>query len=727
MRLAASLFRASARQSRGRLTMLTGAVAFGVLILFLFSAYHHAIFDTTHTAWRTAYDEARHARVEGNTSVSTPSGEGDPLWMESILSPVFKLGDKSINTVLVATDGGSPEKPEGLPAWPEPGQYWVSPAVAQFLTDHPQYDAGSRFGTTQLGVLPEQMLASPDEHLVIVGAERAAIPHALPITDFHRDGQIASNIISAVIYLGIVIVLFPVVILISIAAKLGSVQREQRYAALRLVGATNKQILSIVTFESLVAAVVGYALGALAYLATRPLLFDISFGHRQWPSRISLTPWHWVIVALATLALIFFSNAWGMRGLRVSPLGVARQQKHDATPRIWRLLPLLAGVAIFTYIYISTTENKGTAQTIYLILAGVIMTMIGLIVAGPWITYALGALARKAAQSADIFIGSSYVRAHAGRVSRSVVGVVLALFAGSFFLTAVSDVDLDRFKQSNTELATGAVNVQAPAEDLARLAEFTWVKNITNFPQLAGVYRVLPCGSARDYLPNVRCDGGVVGFNPYTDKKDAYLIGADLREIARLLEDRGAYIEYDPAGDPVAENVAFIQLREAADVDHLRTALKDQALNPDLSIRDGRGGRGMNTQIYTLTMMTYMGIGVTLIVSVISLVVSTYAGLLERRRSLLSLRLSGMKVSQLGKMVLVESFVPLVAMATVATAAGIGAGFVLMHAVSYSLNARLNGLYVAVLIGALIAAGFAIAAILPSMKKMTQLSVNRTE
>ncbi|QIU86703.1 hypothetical protein [Trueperella pyogenes] len=54
------------------------------------------------------------------------------------------------------------------------------------------------------------------------------------------------------------------------------------------------------------------------------------------------------------------------------------------------MLPLLSGVAIFTYIYVSTTENKGTAQTIYLILAGVMMTMIGLIVAGPWITYASG-------------------------------------------------------------------------------------------------------------------------------------------------------------------------------------------------------------------------------------------------------------------------------------------------------------------------------------------------
>lgn len=135
----------------------------------------------------------------------------------------------------------------------------------------------------------------------------------------------------------------------------------------------------------------------------------------------------------------------------------------------------------------------------------------------------------------------------------------------------------------------------------------------------------------------------------------------------------------------------------------------------------------MNTQIYTLTMMTYMGIGVTLIVSVISLVVSTYAGLLERRRSLLSLRLSGMKVSQLGRMVLVESVVPLVIMASLATGCGIGAGFVLMHSVSHSLDARFTATYVVVLIGALIGAALAISAILPSLKKMTQLSVNRTE
>ena len=86
-----------------------------------------------------------------------------------------------------------------------------------------------------------------------------------------------------------------------------------------------------------------------------------------------------------------------------------------------------------------------------------------------------------------------------------------------------------------------------------------------------------------------------------------------------------------------------------------------------------------------------------------------------------------MTLRQLGAMVLVESFVPLVVMSTIATAAGIGAGFVLMHAVSYTLDARFTGTYVAALIGALIAAGLAIVAILPSMKKMTRLAVNRTE
>lgn len=723
MKLSAQLFKASAARSRGRLALLTGAVAFGVLILFLFSAYHHALFDRSYTAWTQGYDKANQAALSGET---LPASDSDPLWMRLSLGSAYTLGDKPTAVMYVATDGGQPQLPADLPRWPKPGEYWVSSAVEDFM-ESSSYDVGARFGSTKLGVLPESMVAGPDQQVVIMGMRKADIPNPVPVYSFNDPVvDIATQVIGAIIYLGVAIVLFPVLILISIAAKLGSVQREQRYAALRLVGATNRQILTIVTFESLVAAVGGFAIGTAAYFAARPALFEISFaGGRQWPSRITVTPLQWAVVALATIALIFFSNTWGMRALRFSPLGVVRRQKPEKRPSIARLVPLATGIGLFICVYLSVDENRGDGSTVYIILVAVLATMIGLVLAGPWFTYGLGGLIRRLTQSADLFIGSSYVRAHAAGVSRSVVGVVLALFAGSFFLTAVSDVPADIFDRRSDSFAPGMVRVQgADQEELAQIEGAAWASDVRTYPQLAGAYMVMPCADASRYLDNVTCAGGVVAVNPYAPAGQGDYYGADVGEIAHELSDTyGAYIQYDEDGQPIADTVALIQLREEDDVEALRNVVAPHA---DLVMIDG-GGATSDPTIRMLTALTYVGIAVTLVVSVISLVVSTYAGLLERRRSLLSLRLSGMTLRQLGIMVLVESFVPLVVMATLATGTGIGAGFVLMHAVSYTLGARFTGVYVAVLAGALIAAGFAIGAILPSIGKMTRLSVNRTE
>ncbi|OFS68807.1 FtsX-like permease family protein [Trueperella sp. HMSC08H06] len=722
MKLAAQLFKASAARSRGRLALLTWAVAFGVLILFLFSAYHHALFDRSYTVWRQGYDQARSAFWYDQ---ELAPGDGDPLWMQLRLDSAYALGDHATSVMQVATDTGSPELPAGLPRWPEPGEYWVSPAVSDIM-ETSAYDVGMRFGSTKLGVLPESMVAGPDEQLVIMGVDKADIPDSVAVYRFNEPlVDLEFQVIGAVVYLGVAIVLFPVLILISIAAKLGSVQREQRYAALRLVGATNKQILMIVTFESLVAAAGGLVIGAAAYFAARPALFELTLGGgRQWPSRIDVTPLHWVAVALATIALIFLSNAWGMRGLRLSPLGVARRQKREARPGALRLLPLAAGIGAFVHIYATVDENQGNGNTVYQLMAAVIATMIGLVLAGPWFTYALGGLVRRLTSSADLFIGSSYVRAHASRVSRSVVGVVLALFAGSFFLTAVSDVPEDLFDQRSDGFAPGVVRVDGMnTAEVAQIRFSPWASEVHDYPQLAGAYMVMPCADAARFVDDVACDDGVVAINPYASGAQADYYGADVAEVARELEaNAGAYIEYD-GGQPVTSVVALVKLREAGDIEALRNVVAGRA--QDIFIESAT--KSPDTTVRFFTQLTYAGIAVTLVVSVISLVVSTYSGLLERRRSLLSLRLCGMTLRQLGAMVLVESFVPLVVMSTIATAAGIGAGFVLMHAVSYTLDARFTGTYVAALIGALIAAGLAIVAILPSMKKMTRLAVNRTE
>lgn len=118
MKLAAQLFKASAARSRGRLALLTWAVAFGVLILFLFSAYHHALFDRSYTVWRQGYDQARSAFWYDQ---ELAPGDGDPLWMQLRLDSAYALGDHATSVMQVATDTGSPELPAGLPRWPEPG------------------------------------------------------------------------------------------------------------------------------------------------------------------------------------------------------------------------------------------------------------------------------------------------------------------------------------------------------------------------------------------------------------------------------------------------------------------------------------------------------------------------------------------------------------------------------------------------------------------------------
>ena len=50
-----------------------------------------------------------------------------------------------------------------------------------------------------------------------------------------------------------------------IAKQLGGVQREKRYAALRLIGATKKQVTRVILLESLIASIVGVVIGLVAF------------------------------------------------------------------------------------------------------------------------------------------------------------------------------------------------------------------------------------------------------------------------------------------------------------------------------------------------------------------------------------------------------------------------------------------------------------------------------
>ena len=87
-------------------------------------------------------------------------------------------------------------------------------------------------------------------------------------------------------------VLFPVLILIGTATRLAAARREERFAALRLVGATPRDVSVIASVDSVVSALSGTVLGIGLFLAVRPALAGASLtGTRYFAATVTPTAW----------------------------------------------------------------------------------------------------------------------------------------------------------------------------------------------------------------------------------------------------------------------------------------------------------------------------------------------------------------------------------------------------------------------------------------------------
>ena len=496
MNLALKLFRQSAAQSKGRLALITFAISIGVAMILSFSAYVSALVNTQSADLSAAYHMSPQLSVylesaessansapagtsevadasTANNAQSTLAGEENAT-TESVFAAipqdavlaysrygtdVQKVGTEDFRMLYLQPTSANPPDLHGLP-YPQPGEFYASTALAKTLQENPEWSV--RYGTKYLGELPHVFTNSPDDYFAIVGTDQLSSnldSYVVETWETRNEPQGAVAVIIGVLYLGLGIVLFPVALLISISAKLGNVQREQRYAALRLAGATNRQVFWIVTTETLIASSFGYLIGIGLYFAAHPLLTQIRLETKRfWPENISVSVWHYLATAALTFLLVYFANGWGLKRLAVSPLGVIRRQTMEKQPSILRMIPIFIGVGIFLWLWFNTEENNLDSQGIWAILAAVVLIMFGLTISGTWFTAKIAQLCGKFTRKPSGYIGWKYVRAHASQISRSVAGVVLALFAGSFFLTAVSDVNLDfEVKTSQSILADDTV------------------------------------------------------------------------------------------------------------------------------------------------------------------------------------------------------------------------------------------------------------------------------
>ena len=238
-----------------------------------------------------------------------------------------------------------------------------------------------------------------------------------------------------------IVVLFPLLILVNTATRLAAARREERFAAMRLVGATGRQVNAVATVESAVSAVFGTLLGIGVFLALRPALADISFsGARFFEATVTPTAAGYIGMLVGVPVIATLSSLWSLRRVRVSPLGVS-QRVTAPPPRTWRVLPLLIGIPVFVIPLLGDTNLKSqtlkTSPTTPLLYVGTLLIMAGLVLGGPWLTMQVARGLARFSRGASSLLASRRLADNPKLAFRTVSGLVLAVFVGSLLASIV--------------------------------------------------------------------------------------------------------------------------------------------------------------------------------------------------------------------------------------------------------------------------------------------------
>ncbi|MFF6782973.1 FtsX-like permease family protein [Streptomyces sp. NPDC012510] len=422
------LARASGR--RGLQSHLLSAAAAGtgaLVLLILLTAYLGSGTRADRTAWRTpdavAAKQATAVQTLGTTYVDH--------------RPV------SVVSLAQLPNRAATPAPPGLAHFPAPGRTYLSPALAELMRELPATRLAGRFPTTtDYGTIGEAGLASPRELVAVIGrtptdpaitraAEDVTLATLASRARVNGFTGTAPSVFTAfdqqAAALGGALLVVPVIVLASAAGRLGAARREQRLAALRLAGATPRQILSMTGVESAAVGLAGGLLGAVVYTLLVPLLARVPYGIGTWYTDELWVGVPWLLtVVTAVAALTCVSAMTTLRGVARSPLGVAQQ----ADPRRTKLIRLVLFVAIG--LYVTVTAHSGRLSTGQ-ILALIVLVYGAFWTLGPWVVDMLGRLLSRLARRPATLLAARRLSDDPRGAWRTVSGLVLAGLVAGFF------------------------------------------------------------------------------------------------------------------------------------------------------------------------------------------------------------------------------------------------------------------------------------------------------
>ena len=766
------------REAITRLLVLAAAVGLGVGLLLTAVAATNAV-----TAWNNS-----HAWLWTGTA-AVPAGPAAgiaPLWWH----PSGDTFDgQQIDRFDVAATGASSPVPPGIAHDPGPGQYYASPALAALLRSTPPDQLGDRYPGRLAGVIGDAALSSASSLVIIVGrtpAQLAGTPNSVRVTSIatavpgrfdarvNRKGldyqppsagveSISIDLILSVVALAM---LAPVLIFIATATRLSAARREQRFAAMRLVGATRRQVSVLAAAESTAAAVLGVAAGFGIFFLLRAPVAGVPFlGEPFFPADMSLSPPDILAVAIGVPVAAAVSARLALHRVHISPLGVARRAT-PRPPRAWRVLPLLAGLAELGFFVVRGTPAS-PGREVWALLSGFLLIIVGLIIAGPWLTMAAARVMARRTSRPGALIAARRLADDPKAAFRAVSGLVLALFITTVAVVGITTQDAKDITRFATPAAAAVVTDQ-----LAASGGFTSAQE----PAAAGAGPAAPAGPLAARLRGIPGVQGVVvvradpkltipgtfhNLGAYSGGSSPVAAGviscAQLATVPALgrcpAGATAAAFPEDGFGGPLdgrtsagitwpAVNVPASRLDSLAvdainvgtngsvpAIEQARTAFEDSHAYPAPStpstlgdlIRQENSGEDAYRQLANTVIL------VSLPIAGCTLAAAIAAGLADRKRPFSLLRLAGARLATLRRVVALESAVPLLAVAAVAIGTGFGAAAEYASVAQDHPMVAPGAAYYLITAGGILVSLGIIAATFPLLARITGPEVARNE
>ena len=741
----ARLVIAGDRSSRRRLLGIVAGVMVGITIFLMLAAASQAFGERSRrSTW--------HQPVSTNPTYLEPDTVLTPTTAVIASSTDYYEG-RVITIMLVAATPDTSVRIPGSDVMPRPGQYLASPALAELIDSTPADQLGERYGE-QVGTLSNDAVEGPDSLVAVIGADQSQVlgrqgpgmPPPQVVTELVGHDY-ASQVWRIVAAIGAIATLVPVLLLVAIVTDLGAAQRAERFATLRLIGATPGQVARIAALETAATTLLGALLGVGAYLALIPAAARIVINSsRFFPHDLLASP---AIIAASVLGTTLGAAAvawWRTRRAGIGPLGASRE-RSERPPRLRSLLPLLTGLAGLTAVRVVSRGSEVSATTIGLLLvSSFCLTMLGLLWAGPLLTSWSARLARYGARSAAQVISLGRLAQHPRAAFRAVGGLVIAVYVVTLFAVAITAAAGTTIPaQGPGYLSTTTLyTIAGPSDPAALGAVANRLGDVEGVGTVALARMEAPRGSGgaeesegsedseRDKEQNR------AGMRLTLSVEDARALGAGdaqsdtgwVSVSSRWLVNAAA--DPEPAEAPGEEPAPTVLLAGtdggAGALERARTLMETSDLNLTMypitrSDRTAVMATAMENQFATLG---YIGILIAAGVSTVSLAVSTIASLLARRRMLSLLRLVGMPRDVLRHSVAYETLLPVAGVLALGIGAAVYTAWILVTGTSSRSIGWPTGSYYAVVGACLALTGLAIVASARAAGRMVSGSAGGT-